>query len=211
MFRFKSILKLLGLFRNQSQFWIQKFKAFWKRGLFARCPKQRMLLQSFIFSPQKRRGHAPSDRPQLPQSIHRQHALSNGAPISHKISFENRSLHDQTRLERCLPFGTDSPGLPKISTVHLERQNLPVPSAPLRVEHSPPSVHAVAKTSGSLSTETWSSPCDLSRRHSHYRILRGRDTPAHRNDYVSPRMNKTIDTPKIFYSTFRLGCSHHEE
>ena len=139
-----------------------------KGGCLPSAPNRGCLLQSFILSPQKRRGHATSDRPQLPQSVHRQHALSNGSPISHKISFENRSLHDQTRLERCLPFGTDSPGIPKISTVHLERQNLPVPSAPLRIEHSPSSVHAVAKTSGSLSTESWSSPCDLSRRHSHY-------------------------------------------
>ena len=159
-----------------------------KGGCLPGAPNKGYLLQSFIFSPQKRRGHATSDRHQLPQSVHRQHTLSNGAPINHKISFENRSLHDQTRLERCLPFGTDSPGLPKISTVHLERQNLPVPSAPLRVEHSPSSVHTVAKTSSSLSTGTWSSPCDLSRRHSHYRILCGGDTPVHRNDYVSPRI-----------------------
>ena len=107
---------------------------------------QRRFLQPPVSCTQKGRIYASGDRPKFLEQVHCKRAFPDGKPQLPKNVTFTRIFYDKYRFKRCLPFCSRSRIFPKVSSLHLEGNMLPVQSSSIRPVFGPQNFYESIKT-----------------------------------------------------------------
>ena len=107
---------------------------------------QRRFLQPPVSCTQKGRIYASGDRPKFFEQVHCKRAFPDGKPQLPKDVAFTRGFYDKYRFKRCLPFCARARDFPKVPSLHLEGNLLPVQSSSIRPVFSPQNFYESSKT-----------------------------------------------------------------
>ena len=107
---------------------------------------QRRFLQPPVSCTQKGRIYASGDRPKFFEQVHCKRAFPDGKPQLPKDVAFTRRFYDKYRFKRCLPFCARARDFPKVPSLHLEGNLLPVQSSSIRPVFSPQNFFESSKT-----------------------------------------------------------------
>ena len=102
-------------------------------------------------------------QPETPKQICRRVVIQDGGSSSSSFVDTTERLYDETRSQGRLLFGPDPPRLSQISTLCVQREDIPVSMSPLWFEISPSCLH---QANHSPYQELGNTDCHLRRRHS---------------------------------------------
>ena len=107
---------------------------------------QRRFLQPPISCTQKGRIYASGDRPKFFEQVHCKRAFPDGKPqLSKDVAFTRR-FYDKYRFKRCLSFCIRAQDFPKVPSLPLEGNILPVQGSSVRPVFSPQNFYKGSKT-----------------------------------------------------------------
>ena len=107
---------------------------------------QRRFLQPPFSCTQKGRIYASGDRPKFFEQVHCKRAFPDGKPRLCKDFAFTRRFYDKYRFKRCLPFCARARDFPKVPSLPLEGEILPVQGSSVRPVFSPQNFYESSKT-----------------------------------------------------------------
>ena len=107
-----------------------------KEGNFSDNTVGRWVLQPPFSNPEERRYNATSVRLKFIKQLYRKQTFSDVKFVIDQNATQSGRLDDQIRFAGRLPYRGNRSPVSKISPFYLERQNLSVPSSPLRAEYA---------------------------------------------------------------------------
>lgn len=150
--------------------------------------QQKRLLSSNVFSRKEKRGLSASSGFKFTKYVYRNHSFQNGKSRNAKISPKRGRLHDKHRLDRRLSVCPNSSGIPKIPSIYVAKQVLPIHGNAVRTKCSSKGVHEVIKTCNSVSARPGNSFDNILRRYSHNGSLCGNTKSPQTNNHLPSRI-----------------------
>ena len=158
------------------------------------------LLQSHISCPEEGRRHETCHRPQLPKPVHRNSSFSNGTSLLPKNPATKGLLHDKIGPERCISVSTNSLRVTKVSSLLLEKRNIPVQGPPIRPEHSSNDLHTFNETGCRFPQKTGCPLDHLSRRYTDNRTISAGGDPLNNHGHGPPGVSRFHTEPGEIHS-----------